>query len=151
MRLIADIDVTAFVTREELDAEPLNLDDNINFRLGKQVSVGMLSWRKDAVTSPYVHGRFVVREVKDAVESKIMVYAIAPTHAILSENVGVVIAAFTEQYEYELRIKVENQSYHWRCERADYEVAFATETFNALILPVQFSFFRSPIPTAGVI
>lgn len=146
-----ELDVEAVVTREELDAAPLDINDGANFILGKSVSVGKLTWRKDVVTSPYVHGRFPVREVMDAVESSIVVYCKGATHPILTENIELVIAAFTLQHEYELRLKVENQSYHWRCERADYEVAFATETLNALFVPVQLTFYRSPIPTAGVI
>ena len=148
---MSDLDVTAFVTRDELDAGPLNINDGENFILAKGLQVGKLIWRKDTVTSPYVHGRFPVREVMDAVESTLIVYALGSSHAVLTENIGVLIAPFTEQSEYELQINVEGQSYHWRCERADYEVAFATETLNALLVPVQFTIYRSPIAVAGVI
>lgn len=151
VRPIADLNITAEVTRTELGLGNLDLNDDVNFRFGRGVEVGRLTWRKDVVTSPYVHGRFPVREVKDAVESKITVYVIAPDHATLSTNVGVLIGAFTEQYEYNLQIVVEGQTYAWRCERADYEVAFATETFNALFVPVSLAFYRSPIQVAGVI
>ena len=148
---MSDLDVTAFVTRDELELGLLDINDGDNFILGKGIQVGKLVWRKDTVTSPYVHGRFPVREVMDAVESTLVVYAKGESHAVLTENIGVLIAPFTEQSEYELQINVEGQSYHWRCERADYEVAFATETLNALLVPVQFTIYRSPIAVAGVI
>ena len=146
-----ELDVVAFVTRDELELDPLDINDGVNFILGKGVQTGKLTWRKDTVTSPYVHGRFPVREVMDAVEMTLVVYALGSSHAVLTENIGVLIAPFTEQNEYELRIDVESQAYHWRCERADYEVAFATETLNALLVPVQFTIYRSPIAVAGVI
>lgn len=148
---MSDLDVTAFVTRGELELGLLNINDGDNFILGKGLQVGKLVWRKDTVTSPYVHGRFPVREVMDAIETTLVVYAKGESHAVLTENIGVLIAPFTEQSEYELRINVEGQAYHWRCERADYEVAFATETLNALMVPVQFTIYRSPIAVAGVI
>jgi len=148
---MSDLDVTAFVTRDELELGLLDINDGDNFILGKGFQVGKLVWRKDTVTSPYVHGRFPVREVMDAVESTLVVYAKGESHAVLTENIGILIAPFVEQSEYELRINVEGQAYHWLCERADYEVAFATETLNALLVPVQFTIYRSPIAVAGVI
>lgn len=148
---IADLNLTAIVTRTELGLGDLDLNDEVNFQFGRGIEVGRLTWRKDVVTSPYVHGRFPVREVKDAVESKITIYVLGTDHATLSTNIGVLIGAFTEQYQYELQIIVEGQSYSWLCERADYEVAFATETFNAIFVPVSLSFYRSPIQVSGVI
>lgn len=127
----------------------LDLNDETNYILGKNLRVGSVTWRKESATSPFVHGRVPIYEVKDAAESSIVVYVLGSTHAALTTNVATLLEAFTEQYSYELRLQVEGQDYHWRCERADYEVGFATETLNARFVPVTLSFFRHPVAVQG--
>lgn len=151
MNAIADLAVTAFVTRSNLNPPlaDLDLNDGANFVLAKSVRVGAVAWRREAATSPFVHGRIPVHETQDAAESSIEVYVLGGTHAALHTNLSTLLDAFTKQYTYELRLNVEGQSYHWNCERADYEVGFATETLNARLLPVSLSFYRHPTPVTG--
>jgi len=148
---ISDITIAATVTRANLDPPlaVLDLNDEINYTLGRQLDVGSVSWRREVVTSPFVHGRFPIHEVKDAAESRLMVYTQGADHAGLKANIEQLLQAFTEQYDYELRIQVEGQDYHWRCERADYQVGFVTEMLAARFVPVVLSFHRHPIQAAG--
>jgi hypothetical protein len=148
---MSDLDVIASVTRANL-ADPLgelDLNDGVRYILGKGVRVGSLTWRRETVSSPFAHGRFPIHETKDAAESSIDIYVLGEDHATLHANLGELLTAFTEQYAYVLKLEVEGESYHWRCERADYQVAFATETLNSRFVPVALSFFRHPIPVAG--
>lgn len=148
---MADLSVSAHITRANLAPAlaDLNLNDDVNYQLSSQVEMGAVAWRKETVTSPFVHGRVVVGAVKDAAEGSVTVYVKGNNHATLNTNLDTVITAFTEQDEYTLKLMVEGQYYYWQCERADYEVAFTTPTLKARLLPVRFSFFRHPTPVQG--
>lgn len=151
--MASDINVVATITRANL-ASPLaelDINDLVNYELSRNVDIGSVTWRKETVTSPFVHGRTPVHEVKDVTESKVGVYVMGDTRATLDGNIETLIEAFTEQYSYELRLQVEGRDYHWRCERADYQVAFQTEMIAAAKIPVIFSFFRHPVQMQGVI
>jgi hypothetical protein len=147
---IADLSVAAVVTRTRLGLGNLDIDDGAKFILGRAIRVGAVTWRREAVESPYVHGRIPVLEVMGAAESSIEVYALGSSHASLNSNLGELIAAFTKQYDYDLVLNVEGVTHQWRCERADYEVGFVTETLLARVVPVKLTFHRHPIPIQGV-
>lgn len=148
---MAELTLTALVTRTELSLAALDIDDGTNFILGKGLDAGTVSWRKEVVTSPFYAGRVPVHEVKDSVEMTLVVYILGATHATLMTNLQTLLNAFTEQSTYEVQLTIEGQSYHWTCERADYQVGFATETLNARYIPVSLSFHRHPEPAAGVL
>ena len=147
---ISELAIIASVTRTELTLADLDLNDMTKFILGQNINVGSVTWRKEAAQSPFIQGRIPVHEVKDAAESSIVVYVLGATHAALNANIKELLDAFTEQYSYILRINVEGVDNQWECERADYEVAFATETLNARFVPVTLSFHRKPTPAVGV-
>lgn len=150
MIAISELSIIASVTRAELFLADLDLNDGVKFTLGQNVNVGSVTWRKETAQSPFVQGRVPVHEVKDASESTIVVYVLGATHAALNANLKELLDAFTEQYSYILRINVEGSDNQWECERADYEVAFATETLSARFVPVTLSFHRKPTPAVGV-
>ena len=147
---IAELTIIASVTRTELTLADLDLNDMTKFILGKNLDVSSVTWRKEAAQSPFIQGRIPVHEVKDAAETSIAVYVLGATHAALSANLEELLDAFTKQYSYILRINVEGVDNQWKCERADYQVGFATETLNARFVPVKLSFFRQPTPVVGV-
>lgn len=146
---MADLTVNAAISRTELSLADLDIDDGVNYILGNGVQAGAVSWRKETVTSPFYEGRFVVHEVKDAADLKFLVYVIGETYPAVNTKVATLLQAVTEQYSYELKLNVQGQQHTWVCERADYEVAFATTTVNALKIPVQITTMRHPAPTAG--
>lgn len=141
---MADIAITALVSRSELSLADLNIDDDVNYRLGANIDYGTVSWRRETVQSPYFAGRVPVHEVKDAVESKLVVYVLGSSHAVLNTNIQTLIEAVTEQYRWELKLTIEGVLHSWDCERADYQIAVATETMNARFVPVNLSFVRNP-------
>jgi hypothetical protein len=148
-----DLETIASVTRSNLP-DPLgelDINDGVAYVLGKNLRVASMSWRRETVSSPFAHGRFPIHETKDAAEASLSVYVLGEDHTTLQSNLGELLEAFTGQYEYLLKLQVEGQDYQWRCERSDYQVGFATETLVARFLPVELSFFRHPIPVAGVI
>lgn len=148
---MSDLDITALVSRDELALADLDINDEVNYRLAQQFRPGGVTWSKEFVESPFVHGRYVVGERKQSTEGSLGVFVTADTHAALHTNVETLVDAFTEQRTYVLRLVVEGQDLRWKCERADYEVAFTTAHVNALYVPVAFSFHRHPIPVQGVI
>lgn len=146
---MADITTIATVTRAELELAPLDINDGVNYVLGQGVNTTSVTWRKEAVQSPFVHGRVPVHEVKDAMESDVTIYVHGATPALVDTNLSTVISAFTDQFVYTLQISADGVDHQWDCERADYDVAFRTPMLAARIVPVRFSFFRHPIPVAG--
>lgn len=147
---MAELTVAASVTRTELQLGDLNIDDGTSFTLAQGLRIGSVTWRRETVQSPFVEGRIPVHEVKDAAESTVVVYVHGTSNAILNQNVGTLLDAFTKQYTYDLKLTVNSVNYQWVCERADYEVAFATAALNALLVPVSLSFHRKPTPFVGV-
>jgi hypothetical protein len=149
---ISELTVVATVTRAGLTppAAELNIDDGVNFALGRSVRIGAVTWRREVAQSPFVEGRIPVHEVKDSSESSIVVLCLGATHAALQANIGTLLEAFTQQYTYEVRLQIEGSDYHWVCERADYEVGWITETIAARVVPVNLTFHRAPTPVAGV-
>lgn len=146
---MSDISVSASVTRNELSLGDLDLNDGVNYQLAKNFSAGSVTWRKQTVESPFYEGRYVVHEVKDAAETRLTVYVFGASYPALNSNLETLLAAFTEQSSYDVIITTEGQEHRWTCERADYEVAFATETVNALFVPVTFTMMRTPTPVSG--
>lgn len=147
---MSDITASILVTRTELGLPDLDLNDGENYVFGRQIEVGAMAWRKEAVTSPFVDGRVPVHEVKDSVESRVLIYCKGSDYATLQSNIAALITAFTEQYSYELSITAQGIETRWTCERADYKTGYMTETLLARHVPVQFSFHRKPTPTVGV-
>jgi hypothetical protein len=146
-----ELDLVVTVTRSGLipPLGQLDINDGTNYVFTRGFEVGAVSWRKEAATSPYVHGRVVVHEVKDAVESRLGVMVRGTSAEEVDQNLETLLQAFTQQYNYELRVTVDGQDYHWRCERADYNVGFMTEFLAARALPVALTFMRHPIQVQG--
>ena len=144
-----ELTLAAAVTRTELGLTDLDINDIATYELAKQLNNGTVSWRKEIAQSPFYEGRFVVHEVKDAVEMSLIVYVHGESYPVINTRVQTLLEAFTEQYSYDLKITVNGQQHTWTCERADYDVAFATETVNALKVPVQLTTMRHPSPVAG--
>lgn len=148
---MSDINVSAWVTRTELSLGNLDVNDGANYVLARGITPGAVSWRKQFVESPFYEGRYVVHEVKDAVEMKIPFYVHGATYAAVHANLETLLAAFTEQSTYEVHTVIEGVDHGWTCERADYEVGFVTEMFVAKMIPIQFTTMRAPTPAAGAL
>lgn len=149
--MATDLTTIASVTRANLDTPlaELDINDLVNYSLGRAVRMGSVTWRKEAATSPYVDGRVIVHETRDAAEGSLVVYCMGDTHATLETNLSALLTAFTKQYSYQVKLQVEGVDHHWECERADYEVGYVTETVFARRVPVSLSFMRSPIAVQG--
>lgn len=150
---MADVALLASVTRSNLSPDPgvLDLNDEVNYTVGRRVEVGAVTWNKSTVTSPFVHGRFVVNERMDAAEAGIEVYAAGTSHTNVMGKIDTLLEAFTEQHEYVLRLVVDSVVHEWLCERADFEVGYMTETIAARLIPVRLSFYRRPVPVSGIL
>lgn len=146
---MADLDVNAWVTRTELQMSNLQINDGTVYTLARGLNPGTVSWRKQTVESPFYEGRYVVHEVKDAVEVKIPIYVHGTTHTNLDLNINALIEAFAHQSSFDLHVEVENRPYAWTCERADYEVGFVAEMLQAFRVPVHFTTMRVPTQLLG--
>jgi len=146
---MSELSIATTISRQDLGLEDLDINDGVAYRVGRNLEVNAVSWRREAATSPFVHGRIPVIEVKDAMESSIDIYVLGEDHAELDQRLKTLLDAFTEQYSYTLRLSVDGYSHAWSCERADYSVGFATEFLAALTVPVRLTFHRHPNPLEG--
>lgn len=149
---MADITLTATVTRDNLEspAAALDINDDVNYVLGRNLQVGTVNWEKTTVTSPFSDGRFVVNERRAASEGGLEIYALGSTFTAVMTNLETLKQAFSEQHEYTLQINADGHDQQWLCERADYEVGFVTEMIASRMVPVRFTFYRHPVPIVGV-
>jgi hypothetical protein len=148
---MSDISFIAFVTRTNLNKAMLNINDKANFITGRSLRVGGSTWNHQEARSPYVHGRVVVHSTLDPVEVQLGVYVKANTMGALEDNLATLLEAFSDQHEFELHLTIDGVSFHWRCERADYEVGLITENIAARYLPVSLTMMRHPLAILGPI
>lgn len=147
---MSDLNIQAWVSRTELSLSNLDINDGDKYVLGRGMNPGAVSWRKQTVESPFYPGRYVVHEVKDAVEISIPVYVQANNYSNLNVHLETLLEAFTNQSSFLFTLVIDGYTNSWTCERADYEIGFAAETVLALRLPVQFKTMRVPTPASGV-
>lgn len=113
---------------------------------------GTVSWRREMVTSPYVHGAFEAGAVKDIVQASAVINIFAATQAALQTAETNLINAFS-QATYTMTLGVDGTNYAWTCLRADYHVRpDALRTFNDAGRKWSkgtFQFPRQPVATSG--
>lgn len=136
----------------------LNINDGTNYLVDwdsngtSLFDPGTVSWRREMVTSPYVHGAFEAGAVKDIVQASVELNIFAATQTALQTAETNLINAFS-QSTYTLTLGVDGTNYAWTCLRADYHVRFdALRTFNdsgRKWSRGSFAFPRQPVGTSG--
>lgn len=116
------------------------------------VGPGARSWRKETVTSPFVHGRAVVSQVLDAGSFPLLVRVKALTAATLASRITALLHA-VEQVSYDTTVVIDGVTWTWRCETADTSIGEAGSLdphgLRNLQQLVTCSIPRHPVPIAG--
>lgn len=150
---MADLSIACSVTRTELSEADLSLEDPGKYSIIRDtLGPGAISWRRQTVTSAYVHGAVLVGAVKDTAVAPLGIRVIGSSDSSLMSRMSTLLAAF-EQFTYNLSVTLNGQTWTWKCEPADYSVGdsgvFQDFHLRALQQEVRFSIPRHPIPVAG--
>ena len=136
----------------------LNINDGVNYFLDWDrdgvalLEPGTVAWRREMVTSPYVHGAYEAGAIKDIVQATAALNIFAATQGALQTAVTNAINAFT-QSTYTLTLGVDGTNYAWTCLRADYTIGLTElRTFGdttRVWCKGVFAFPRQPVPSTG--
>lgn len=136
------------ITREEYQESPLEINDGPYLIAANGLQPGDISYRREQVTSPYVHGDFTTHRALESPNAQIIVNTTADHHGELQQHVHELIRAFIQD-EFVITLEMNNSIWKWRGEAADYAVGFSQPRQHALNVPVGFRFPRYPLPLDG--
>jgi hypothetical protein len=140
--------VSGSVSRAELGLADLALFTDTYTVALDGLDVGAVAWRRETVTSPYVHGAFEVGAVKDLTTLGLRVEVRGTSASDLQTKLSTLLAAFT-QSTYTFSVTVNGSSYAWTCFRADYGVVFDPGRVLANQAQVSLQIPRQPVPVTG--
>lgn len=149
---MADLTISGSVTRTELSLPDLTLNTDTYKIMRDGWGPGVVSMRRQKVSSPYVHGDFATSLVKEQVEVPLGIRVTGSGYTDCWNKVGTLLRAF-EQFKYTLAIVIEGTTFTYECEAADYSVGdggmFQNFHFMAYKQEVKFLIPRRPNPTTG--
>lgn len=127
----------------------LNLDDHERYIVAAD-SFGdtTTQMRRQNIQSPYVAGQFTVSAIPDQVQQGISVYVLGASQSELQINLKDLIDAFT-QPAFQLVWSLDEASFTWDCEAADYTISFTNTGFFARTVNVKFQVPRHPQTMIG--
>lgn len=116
------------------------------------ISPGQRVWRRQRVTSPYVHGGILVGQVLDIETVGLHILVEAASSAELETRMAALIDRM-EQPSYVLQVEIDGVTYRWQCEPADSSVgdegAFDAPKFMLFRQALRFQVPRQPVPLDG--
>lgn len=148
---MAELSVYGMVTRTELGQADLSLEDPGIYRI-VSVGPGPLSWRRERITSPYIHGESLVGAVKETAAMSLSIRVLGTSAASLNTRTATLLRAF-EQFNYQLTLVLDGVIWTWDCQPADYAGGdggeFEPNLLRAFQQVYRFSIPRDPVPIAG--
>jgi hypothetical protein len=127
----------------------INLDDHERYIVGAEsFATSATTWRRVQVQGPYVAGKFTVSAVPDQVTENVTVYVLGSSQSDLQANLAALIDAVSQPY-FQFVFSIDETSYIWDCDCADYTVAYTTATLNARQITVKLQILRHPLLTMG--
>lgn len=133
----------ASITRTSLGLNPLDLSDQINYKLGNELLGGTQSWQRQSVRSPYVDGEFTVNRTRARVDEKFSVQVMGADQLMLQDNLAQVIDAFS-QHRFVLTVEMDGAVYSYDCEASDYTIDWTGPRWMAKTVLVTFMVPRQP-------
>jgi hypothetical protein len=128
----------------------INLDDHERYIVtADSFANSQTTWRRTQVQGPYVAGKFTVSAVPDQVTENVGVYVLGVSQADLQQNLADLIDAVSQPY-FQLLWSMDEASYTWDCDTADYSIEYTTATLFARQLTVKLQIPRNPLVTMGV-
>lgn len=118
------------------------------------IGPGERVWRRQRVTSPYVHGGVLVGQVLDIETVNLHILVEASSSTQLETRMAALLDRM-EQPSYVLQVAIDSQTYRWQCEPADSSIgdegAFDALNFMRFRQALRFLVPRQPVPLAGVL
>lgn len=146
---MADLSLSALVTRTDLSLADLNINDSTNYRIaGPEIMAGQVSWDRQQINSPWVEGDITISRRRPNVNSQLTVYVAGTDQANLMTNIRTLVSAFSQD-RYTLQINIGSAVNQWDCEAADYSVQMDTAHVYGKYIPVSFNIPRNPVPLSG--
>lgn len=146
---MADINLSATVSRDLLGLWPLQIGSGGRYYLGPSFLGGNVQWNRQKASSPFVDGEVTTQRSRQNVTEAISVEIRAETHEQLQAYTAELLVAFLQD-QYTLTVTVDGGSYAYRCEAADYQVAtWTTPRLYAKQGQVVFSVPRRPVALIG--
>lgn len=147
---MADLSVTAKVSRTLQGSSDLNINDGTNYVLaGPTIFQGQVNWQRNATGAPWVDGEVTWERHRSNSVEPLTVYVKGSSMDDLETKIGDLHAAFFQD-RYTLQIVVNNVQHAWDCECADVtQVQYDTTHVKAMYVAVTYSIPRKPIPLAG--
>lgn len=143
------MNVVAYVTKPDLGGGSIVLtSDGYRIEGEEGVEFGGLTWRRNMVTSPFVHGGFPVTQVKENSTLMLTIQVRGTSQADLGDKIAALVAAFS-QFEYEVSITFDDEEWAYLCWAADIVVGAQDERMAQWNIPVKLSIPRSPTPQAN--
>ena len=112
--------------------------------------VGQMTWRREVVTSPYVHGDVEVASVRAAGQVALTVRVTAADQSSLQTAINNLIAAVSAS-SFTLSVSLDGTAYTWTCGRASYSVTFDVGMYRGKRARVALVVPRHPVAVAGPI
>jgi hypothetical protein len=145
-----DAALSLTISRDELNLPVLELNA-APFTVTKEgITPGEITLRREEVKSPYVHGSYVVNQVKDQGQGRVVIQVDAPTYSDLKTHIQTLIDAFS-QWDFVITFTFEGAVFQWNCTMADYAVGFVNERWHSKAIEVGFQFPRHPVPLQGAV
>lgn len=117
------------------------------------IDFGSVEWRRNMVTSPYMHGAYEATAVLDMAPVTFQVSILgdpsnAGTHTFIHDRLGDFVYQI-QSAEWELEIILGGMTYRWLCLRANYQIKMDRIMWRGTVARVIVSTLRYPIPIEG--
>lgn len=147
---MADLAVTAYVSRAQLSLADLNVNDHAKYVVAApQAFGGAVQWDRKQVSVPWVHGDFTTQRRMVNATEPITFYVAGSSQSDLDTNLGELKAAFMQD-RFTFQMVVDGANHAWDCEAGDVSgVTYDTAHVAARYVAVTFSVPHRPIPLAG--
>lgn len=146
------MELEAFVTTPEIGSVgDISLENPGTYRV-MEWGPGQIAWRREEVSSPYVHGSTLVGAVKETPVILLVILVEGMSSNDLMAKTAALLRAF-EQFRYRLNISVDDEEYEWVCQPADYssnnDGSFNRSHWAEFCQVYTFRIPRDPTPIEG--
>lgn len=145
---MADIELSAKISRSLLGLQPLELNDHVDYYIGAQFFGGSMNWTRSQIGSPWINGLVTTSRVKGMVTEPCQFEVLGDDNEEINEKMAIISRAFF-QSDFTITLQLGNATLQYQCEAADRTVLW---TGPRIITPqgqVTFSVPRQPDPLQG--
>jgi hypothetical protein len=149
------LDLSVVLTRDWLGLAPLEINDRVRYKIADQLMGTQVTYNRNQITSPWMDGAVTVSRQLEVISEPVSVEVWGRhgegdplSNAVLQQNMATVLRAFNQD-NFTLTIAVENATYAYQCEAADYQVTWTGNRFLAKEGYIAFSVPRQPMALTG--